>query len=664
MTAWYEVETILIRTWDNLSNPQMLGITSRAFQILVLVYNYYMASQKKKTTVSTPSEVNTYRFIYEELSNKKAWKKGQIFEQQECYKINGVKEGLGKLKPEVVVEIDPTQCYVIEGKNERRKIEQALSEACEYADLINSAGIIRAVFVSGIAGNDSEGFIAKSQYLQNGRWETITENDIDLTSLISKSQAESILVANDSSIKDGEISSEEFFKTAEEINEILHSNAINKDYRARFISALLLALSDGSDINLKESNTSVLIQTINAKVEAILSKFNKREFSKFIKIDEPSSVDNHVKVRNAIVKTVQTLLGLNIRSAMNSGRDILGHFYEVFLKYGNGAKEIGIVLTPRHITKFAATTLDIQANDLVLDPACGTGGFLVAAFDEVKKKAKNNEQIDLFKENGMYGIEEQDPVIALAIVNMIFRGDGKNNMIEGNCFNKWLSLDISKNRTRATYESEDKESRIPPITKVMMNPPFAQKSSKSKEYHFIEHALKQMQNEGILFTVLPLSVLIEKSTLHWRKDLLKQNTILSIVTFPTDLFYPTGTHTLGLFIKKGVPHNKTSNVLWLRALSDGFTKKKGKRIKSIKIKDDLFDVTDLVRSFIKNTSIKVKNIPYFQKAAPIDFLDKTLELLPEIYLDGADPTSENIKGAIEFLMRETVSYLVRKKENL
>jgi type I restriction-modification system DNA methylase subunit len=607
-----------------------------------------------------PSEVNAYRFIYEELSHKKGWKKDQIFEQQECYKINGVKEGLGTQKPEAVVEVDATRCYVIEGKNERKKLGQALKEARDYADAINAVGKTKVAFISGIAGNDAEGFIAKSQYLRNGVWETITENEIELTSLVSKDQVEIIQRSNSSSIKDVEISSEEFFRAAEEINEILHDNAINKDYRARFISALLLALSDGSDINLDEKNTSVLIHTINAKVEAILHKFNKREFSKFIKIDEPSSADNHIKVRNAIVKTVQSLLGLNIRSAMNSGRDILGHFYEVFLKYGNGAKEIGIVLTPRHVTSFAAATLDIQANDLVLDPACGTGGFLVAAFDEVRRKSTNSD-VESFKEHGMYGIEEQDPVIALAIVNMIFRGDGKNNMIEGNCFNKWLGLKTSDGHISATYKNEDEPGRIPPITKVMMNPPFAQKSSKSKEFHFIEHALKQMQNDGVLFAVLPISVLIEKSTLQWRQDLLKSNTLLSVVTFPVDLFYPTGTHTLGLYIKKGVPHSKDSSVLWIRALSDGYIKKKGKRVKSAKVKDDLHEVIETVKSFIKNPSIKIPNVPYFQKAAPVDFDDKTFELIPEIYLDGAIPTRENIEESIESLMRETASYLIRTK---
>ena len=213
------------------------------------------------------------------------------------------------------------------------------------------------------------------------------------------------------------------------INENLHKNSINKDYRARFISAILLAMSDGQDIDVSK-NTIELIAIINTRVNSILKRHNKIEFAKFIKIDEPSNEDNHSKIKDAIVYTYQELLGLNIRSAMKSGKDILGKFYEVFLKYGNGAKEIGIVLTPRHITRFAASILDINAHDFVLDPACGTGGFLVAAFDEVRRKNPTKKEFDNFKNNGLYGIEEQDPIISLAIVNMIFRGDGKNNMVE------------------------------------------------------------------------------------------------------------------------------------------------------------------------------------------------------------------------------------------
>ena len=616
-----------------------------------------------RQAVSTASEVHAYRFILEELT-KKEWKKEQIYTQQECHRIEAIREAIGGLKPENVVMLSDTTCYVIEAKNERKKLDTALKEAREdYADKINEKKKIKALFITGIAGSEEEGYVAKSQYFNNGSWETITENEVEVTGLLSVGQTQRILESKSGAIADIEISEEEFHKAAEEINSILHENAINKDYRARFISALLLALTETSEIDLDESDTSVMIAAINKKVETILNRHGKHEFSRFIKIDEPSNPDNHVKVRAAIVKTIEKLLALNIRSAMKSGKDILGDFYEAFLKYGNGAKEIGVVLTPRHITRFAAEVLDIQPNDLVLDPACGTGGFLVAALDEARKKIKSAKDFDAFKENGIYGIEEQDPIIALAIVNMIFRGDGKNHMIEGNCFNKWLTVDNSKRSLCATYKAEDFAGRIPPITKVLMNPPFAQKSSKSKEYHFVEHALRQMQDGGVLFAVLPMSVLIEKSTKQWRKDLLKAHTLLAVVNFPQDLFYPTGTNTLGLFVKKGVPHPRKQKVFWARILHDGLLKKTGKRLKNPKAKDELTEVKELLAEFIKTPDgVKVQNLPEQQKAASIEFEDDDFELVPERYLDDKEPTYENITEAIEQLVKETAGYLLSLEE--
>lgn len=54
---------------------------------------------------------------------------------------------------------------------------------------------------------------------------------------------------------------------------------------------------------------------------------------------------------------------------MNSGTDILGKFYEVFLKYGNGAKDIGIVLTPRNVTEFACEVINVLNKDLIYEEA-------------------------------------------------------------------------------------------------------------------------------------------------------------------------------------------------------------------------------------------------------------------------------------------------------
>ena len=613
----------------------------------------------------SPSEVHAYSHILIELINKKNWNKNQIYTQQECLSIKPISEFLGQTHPENIVKVNEAIYYVIEAKNERAKIDVALKEAKEaYADLINQSNLIKASFATGIAGNNLEGFIATSQFFKDGKWETITENGVEVTGLLSKNQIQRILETDSPLLKDIEINESEFLKTAEKINGILHEGGINKDYRARVMSAILLAFVEGTNINLDEE-PSVLIDSINSRATLVLQKHKKPEFSRFITIDLPASPDNHIKFKKAIVLTIQELLGLNIRSAMQSGKDVLGSFYEVFLKYGNGAKEIGIVLTPRHITKFAAEILDIQPNDLVLDPTCGTGGFLVAAFDEVKKKVSTSD-FEQFARYGLYGIEEQDPVVSLALVNMIFRGDGKNNIIDGNCFAKWLNVKHKNGVVQAEYLSQDTPKRIPPISKVMMNPPFPKKKTDNKEYLFIEQAFRQMQNGGILFSVLPYSSMIKGGGYReWRKRLLKNNTLVSVITFPEDIFYPVGVHTLGLIVRKGVSHAPNQKVLWLRALNDGRWKKKGKRLEHPKAKNDYPGLLPILKSFIQNQQgIQVSSIPAFQKSCEIDFSDKELELVPEVYLDENPITPSEIREGTEQLIRDQLAFQIKYENRL
>ena len=243
------------------------------------------------------------------------------------------------------------------------------------------------------------------------------------------------------------------------------------------MAALLLAQVSDTAPNIDEPRPDILIRDINARVHSILRDQGKSEFADYINIALPSTPDNHIKLRQALVDTLQELNNLNIRSAMNSGADWLGAFYEVFLKYASWAQDLGIVLTPRHLTRWAADVLDIQVNDIVYDPTCGTGGFLVAAFDYVKQNASPT-QLERFKQHSVFGIEQDDGVAALAVVNMIFRGDGKNNIQEGNCFAKHLTAASEEGVPTAKYATV--ASGVTPVTKVMMNPPFALQRSDEK----------------------------------------------------------------------------------------------------------------------------------------------------------------------------------------
>ena len=382
------------------------------------------------------------------------------------------------------------------------------------------------------------------------------------------------------------------------------------------------------------------------------------EFAGYLNVDLPSTPDNHVKLRRALVDTIQELNNLNIRSAMNSGADWLGAFYEVFLKYASWARDLGIVLTPRHLTRWVADALDVRVNDIVYDPTCGTGGFLVAAFDYVKQNS-TPVQLGRFKQHSVFGIEQDAGVSSLAVVNMIFRGDGKNNIKEGNCFSNWLAA--TSDRGVATAKYVPQSSGTTPVTKVMMNPPFALKRSDEKEFRFINHALEQMEHGGMLFSVLPYSAMVKPGAyLTWRRTtLLARNTLVSVVTFPSDVFYPVGVTTVGVFIRKGIPHPEGQNVLWVRAPYDGLLKRKGKRLPSAKVPNDLEDLRHLVKAFIQNPSLPVDDVYESQIATPVDVTDTGLELVPEVYLTQAPPNEQRVAEDLRDSVRETLAYLVK-----
>ncbi len=458
---------------------------------------------QKISTQSRSSEVHAYIYIRDTLKklgwdtrNPSKHPDGQVYTQNESLSHPEIQAQLVLDKPENIVKIKESIYWVLEAKRSHSQLTQAMNEAIGYANKINNSKNIKALFVSGVAGNETDGYLVKTFYLVGDQFIPIKINSKEISSLISPEIA-NIVLGSGPSIEDIPVDESLFLSVAEKINEILHLGAINKNYRARVMAALLLSLVDDTPPNI-DASPKVLIGDINTRAKAVLKVQGKVEFYRYIELTLPATQDNHIKFKSAIVQTLSELNNLNIRSAMNSGTDVLGKFYEVFLKYGNGAKEIGIVLTPRHITQFAADVMNITDQDIVYDPTCGTGGFLVSAFDSVKRNYSET-QVNRFKVNNLFGVEQESEVASLAIVNMIFRGDGKNNIIEGNCFQKNLKRTIRNNTVTAEYSNSIPRKDELSVTKVLMNPPFALKASDEKEFKFIDQALKQMQIGGNSF---------------------------------------------------------------------------------------------------------------------------------------------------------------------
>jgi len=482
-----------------------------------------------------------------------------------------------------------------------------------------------------VAGSPEDSHYVSTKFWDGNRWEEVSINDFDTTGFLSFEQCEEILAKNSPKIDKFGYSAEKFLEKANAVNETLHAYEIPVEERAKTMAALLLAIAKDSQIRTFKDAKN-LVREINGNIDDILEEQGKKELAGVLHLDLPMTSKNHNKYRNALRDTLQILRNMNIRSAINSGEDALGQFYETFLKYANGAKEMGIVLTPRHITRFAAEALMVHAADRVYDPACGTGGFLVSAMDLVKSRAKDKSRYLSFKEEGLFGVEQKDSVYGLAVVNMIFRGDGKSNVYDGNCFDHDFWCRDGKTFFQRPDENKP-DGAERPFTKVLMNPPFKIKSNLEPE--FVDHALKQLSADGLLFAVLPAIVIAGKTHKTWRENLLKQHTLKAVIKFDTNLFYPVAEATYGLIIQAHTPHKNSGNVFWAELFDAQHRPRLSKLVRKDKAEDNLQTVkTELLR-FMRDKPC-IKDIPNQLNVSPIG---STADFSPESRLPRPSPTA-------------------------
>lgn len=137
-----------------------------------------MAPRKRK---GAATEVDAYIFIKRKLGelgwvarNPERNPDGQVWTQNECLSNPRIKECLGADKPENIVKVRETSLWVIEAKRSQKELARAVKEARGYAAKINNGSFYDALLVSGVAGNDEDGFIVQTELLRSdGEWRTV-----------------------------------------------------------------------------------------------------------------------------------------------------------------------------------------------------------------------------------------------------------------------------------------------------------------------------------------------------------------------------------------------------------------------------------------------------------------------------------------------------------
>lgn len=236
---------------------------------------------------------------------------------------------------------------------------------------------------------------------------------------------------------------EEVLKKSAELHEALRNyGQLGDSEKPLVVSAILLALREDSKItdqlkgdNLKTDGKIIFdaLSTHMTRVE-VKPETKKEQVLAQFDIIKNRTLLNQIdeRLEKTPLKYFTEFLQKNVYASVvaNSTEDVLGRFYGEFIRYSGGdGQTLGVVLTPSHITEIFCDLIDLKPSDIVLDPCCGTGGFLIAAMHKMLEQAKP-EDVETIKKERIHGIEIREDMFSIATTNMILRGDGKSNLIK------------------------------------------------------------------------------------------------------------------------------------------------------------------------------------------------------------------------------------------
>ena len=256
--------------------------------------------------------------------------------------------------------------------------------------------------------------------------------------------------------------------------------------------------------------------------------------------------------------------------------DVKGEIYEGLLE--RSASEVksgaGQYFTPRPVIEAIVKCINPKISDKVCDPACGTGGFLLAAYDHMKAKSKDRKKLDALRNEGFTGVDINDEVVRLCSMNLYLRNIGNGG-------SPVTRRDALNSAGEARYDI------------VLTNPPFGKKSShkiigedgkvsteresyeredfrfttSNKQLNFLQHIMTILKINGRAGVVMPDNILFEagRAGEGIRKRLLENFNFHTLLRLPTGIWYSQGVKANVLFFDKRPPTSRghQTKELWI-----------------------------------------------------------------------------------------------------
>ena len=302
------------------------------------------------------------------------------------------------------------------------------------------------------------------------------------------------------------------------------------------------------------------------------------------------------------------------------GVDVKGKIYERLLE--RSAQEVksgaGQYFTPRPVIEAIVKCINPKISDKVCDPACGTGGFLLASYDHMKTKSKDRKKLNALRSEAFTGVDIGGEVVRLCAMNLYLHniGNGGSPVMQG---------DALTSAGEARYDI------------VLTNPPFGKKAihkiigedgkvsneresyeredfrftTSNKQFNFIQHIMTILKTNGRAGVVMPDNVLFEagRAGEGIRKRLLESFNFHTLLRLPTGIWYSQGVKANVLFFDKRPPTSRSHQTkeLWVYDYRTNIRKTlKNERIS----RDDLQDFINCYQNKPRKETERFKRFTY------------------------------------------------------
>ena len=255
--------------------------------------------------------------------------------------------------------------------------------------------------------------------------------------------------------------------------------------------------------------------------------------------------------------------------------DVKGEVYEGLL--ARNADDVrggaGQYFTPRPVTRAIVQVMRPEPQMSICDPACGTGGFLVAAFEYLRERSTSGRDITFLRTRALHGVDLVPNVARLCAMNLFLRGIGTDY------------------RHPVISIGDSLEAPMAPVDMVLTNPPFGKKSSftiigadgrtqtdklsyarpdfwtttSNKQLNFVQHTVSMLKGDGRAAIVVPDNVLFESGAGEKiRRRLLHECDVHTLLRLPTGIWYSPGVKANVLFFDKRVSGRRpATRALWV-----------------------------------------------------------------------------------------------------